>query len=123
MLNKTSINQRRLKNTKGERSIAKGNASNEMITVYTSNSTLELAEVKFNTCMFIDYNGNEYIIVDYFKEKKLYKLRHDDNEKLGLIYIDTVTKIDNITKIDLEKKRARICTMPEKPIIFSKETG
>lgn len=72
-----------------------------MITVYTPNSTMELAEVKFNTWMFIDYNGNEYVILDYFKEKSLYQLRHGDARQMELIYIDS------ITKIDIEKERSR----------------
>jgi len=70
-------------------------ASNCMIKVYTSNCTLELAEVRFNRYMLIDYNGNEYMILDYFGQKSLYKLHHDERERMGIIYIDAIDKIDS----------------------------
>jgi len=72
-----------------------------MIKVYTSNSTIELAEVKYTKCMLLDYNGNEYIVLDYFGKKSLYKLREDDIGRVEFIYID------GIIKIDIEKERIR----------------
>lgn len=77
----------------GEISIINGNARN-MITVHTSNSTMELAEVIFNRYILIDYDGNEYIILDYFGQKSLYKLHHDERERMGITYIDAIDKIN-----------------------------
>jgi hypothetical protein len=65
-----------------------------MITVYTSNKTIEFAEVKFNKCTLIDYNGNEHIILDYFGKKSLYKLHHDDTGRIEISYFDEINKID-----------------------------
>jgi len=70
-----------------------------MITVYTSNSTIELAEVKYIKCILIDTNGNEYMVFDYFGKKSLYKLGEDDSGRIEFIYID------DILKIDIEKER------------------
>lgn len=65
-----------------------------MITVHTSNHTMELAEVRFNKYMLIDCNGNEYIIFDHFSEKSLYKLHHADRGRIEIKYIDTIDKLD-----------------------------
>lgn len=65
-----------------------------MITVHTSNRTMELAEVKFNKYLLIEYNGNEYMILDYFRQKSLYNVCHDDSDQIVFIYIDTIDKID-----------------------------
>ena len=65
-----------------------------MITVHTSKSTMELAEVIFNKYLLIDYNGNEYMILDYFGQKNLYKLHHDKRERMGITYIDAIHQID-----------------------------
>jgi hypothetical protein len=65
-----------------------------MITVHTSNSTMELAEVSFNRYMLIDYHGNEYVVWDYFGKKSLYRVSQDHLERMEFIYIDNIDKID-----------------------------
>lgn len=72
-----------------------------MIKVYTSNSTIELAEVKYTKCMLIDYNGNEYIVLDYFGQKSLYELREADTGRVEFRYIDGINRID----IEIERIR------------------
>jgi hypothetical protein len=78
-----------------------------MITVYTSNSTIELAEVKYIKCTLIDSNGNECMVFDYFGKKSLYKLREDDTGRIQFIYIDDIIKID----IDIEKERLGVSNL------------
>jgi hypothetical protein len=65
-----------------------------MITVYTPNSTIEFAEVRYNKCTLIDYNGNEHITLDYFGKKSLYKLQHDETGRIEISYFDEINKID-----------------------------
>lgn len=65
-----------------------------MITVHTSNSTIELAEVKYVKCTLIDSNGNEYMVLDYFGKKSLYKLCQNDTDRIEFIYVDNILKID-----------------------------
>ncbi|MDF2904484.1 MAG: hypothetical protein K0S25_2122 [Bacillus sp. (in: firmicutes)] len=68
-----------------------------MITVYTSNSTIELAEVKYIKCTLIDSNGNECMVFDYFGK----------TGRIQFIYIDDIIKID----IDIEKERLGVSNL------------
>lgn len=70
-----------------------------MIKIHTSNTTIELAEVRYTRCSLIDYNGNEYIVLDYFNKKSLYKLRENDEGRIEFIYVD------DILQIEAEKER------------------
>jgi hypothetical protein len=74
--------------------LERGQSSNCMITVYTSNSTIELAEVKYIKCTLIDSNGNQYMVFDYVGKKSLYKLCEDDTGRVEFTYIDDILKID-----------------------------